>query len=81
MFLSKLAAKVGAAVSTTWNGKGVIPEDHALSIGAIGQTGTLCGNQITAGADVVMSVGRPLVHRLVGVELPQGRTDRSRLQG
>ena len=55
--LSKLAAKVGAAVSTTWNGKGAIPEDHALSIGAIGQTGTLCGNQITAGADVVMSVG------------------------
>lgn len=55
--LTRLAEKVGAAVSTTWNGKGAISEDHQLSIGAVGQTGTSCGNKITAGADVVMSVG------------------------
>ena len=55
--LTRLAEKVGAAVSTTWNGKGAISEDHQLSIGAVGQTGTACGNAITASADVVMSVG------------------------
>jgi len=55
--LTLLAEKIGAAVSTTWNGKGAISEDHQLSIGAVGQTGTSCGNKITASADVVMSVG------------------------
>jgi acetolactate synthase-1/2/3 large subunit len=51
--LTRLAEKLGAAVSITWNGKGAISEDHALFIGAVGQTGTTCGNQITASADVV----------------------------
>ena len=55
--LTQLAERVGAAVSTTWNGKGAISEDHALWIGAVGQTGTKCGNEITASADVVLSVG------------------------
>jgi acetolactate synthase I/II/III large subunit len=55
--LTRLAERVGAAVSTTWNGKGAISEDHALWIGAVGQTGTKCGNEITASADVVLSVG------------------------
>ena len=55
--LTALAEKVGAAVSFTWNGKGAIREDHELCIGAVGQTGTSCGNSITASADVVMSVG------------------------
>lgn len=55
--LTRLAEKLGAAVSITWNGKGAISEDHALFIGAVGQTGTTCGNSITASADIVMSVG------------------------
>jgi acetolactate synthase I/II/III large subunit len=55
--LTALAEKIGAAVSSTWNGKGAISEDHPLSIGAVGQTGTLSGNKITASADVVVSVG------------------------
>ncbi|BAB52899.1 thiamine pyrophosphate-binding protein [Mesorhizobium japonicum] len=55
--LTRLAEKLGAAVSITWNGKGAISEDHALFIGAVGQTGTTCGNSITASADVIMSVG------------------------
>lgn len=55
--LTELAEKIGAAVSTTWNGKGAVSEDHPLSIGAVGQTGTLSGNKITATADVVLSVG------------------------
>jgi len=55
--LVQLAEKLSAAVSITWNGKGVIPEDHEAFIGAVGQTGTTCGNSITASADVVVSVG------------------------
>jgi acetolactate synthase-1/2/3 large subunit len=55
--LTRLAERLGAAVSITWNGKGAISEDHALFIGAVGQTGTTCGNAITASADVVVSVG------------------------
>ena len=55
--LTRLAERLGAAVSFTWNGKGAIAEDHALCVGAVGQTGTTCGNSITAGADVVVSVG------------------------
>jgi acetolactate synthase-1/2/3 large subunit len=55
--LTRLAEKLGAAVSITWNGKGAISEDHELFIGAVGQTGTTCGNKITASADVVLSVG------------------------
>ncbi|WP_395662982.1 thiamine pyrophosphate-binding protein [Aestuariivirga sp.] len=55
--LTRLAEKIGAAVSITWNGKGAISEDHALFIGAVGQTGTSCGNGITSSADVVVSVG------------------------
>ncbi len=55
--LTELAEKVGAAVVSTWNGKGAISEDHPLCIGSVGQTGTSCGNKITASADVVMSVG------------------------
>lgn len=55
--LTRLAEKLGAAVSITWNGKGAIPEDHEMFVGAVGQTGTTCGNKITASADVVVSVG------------------------
>jgi acetolactate synthase-1/2/3 large subunit len=55
--LTKLAEKIGAAVSITWNGKGAISEDHELSVGAVGQTGTTSGNTITASADVIISVG------------------------
>ena len=55
--LISLAEKIGAAVVSTWNGKGAFPEDHELSIGSVGQTGTSCGNEITASADLVVSVG------------------------
>lgn len=55
--LVQLAERIGAGVSFTWNGKGSVPEDHALCVGAVGQTGTSSGNTITASADVIVSVG------------------------
>ena len=55
--LTRLAERIGAAVVTTWNGKGAISEEHELNAWSVGQTGTTCGNAIAAGADVVLSVG------------------------
>lgn len=45
---------MGAAVSFTWNGKGAIKEEYELCIGAIGQTGTSSGNEITAAVGMLM---------------------------
>jgi acetolactate synthase-1/2/3 large subunit len=55
--LTRLAERLGAAVVTTWNGKGAISEDHELNAWSVGQTGTTCGNQLAANADVVISIG------------------------
>jgi acetolactate synthase I/II/III large subunit len=55
--LLELVASTGAAVVTTWNGKGGFPEDHPMFAGAVGQTGTIPGNRIAASADLVVSVG------------------------
>src|SRR4029077_14833046 len=55
--LLALVESTGGAVVTTWNGKGGFPEDHPLFAGAVGQTGTIPGNTVAAGADVVLSVG------------------------
>jgi acetolactate synthase-1/2/3 large subunit len=55
--LLALAELVGAAVVTTWNGKGAMPEDHRLNAWSVGQTGTPCGNALAARADLILSVG------------------------
>lgn len=52
-----LAEGHNAVVVTTWNGKGAFPEDHPLFAGSVGQTGTIHGYKLAAGADVVVSVG------------------------
>ncbi len=55
--LLALAEALGAPVVCTWSGKGGFPEDHPLFAGPLGQTGTVPGNSIAAGADVVLAVG------------------------
>lgn len=55
--LVALAERLGAAVVTTWNGKGSIPEDHPLSAGGVGDTASRSGNELAAGADVLLAVG------------------------
>jgi acetolactate synthase I/II/III large subunit len=52
-----LAERLGAPVVTTWMGKGAIDETHELAGQTIGDTGSTCGNELAAGADVVVSVG------------------------
>ena len=55
--LRALAERLGAPVVTTWNGKGAIDETHPLAGQTIGDTGSTIGNALSAGADVLLSVG------------------------
>ena len=55
--LVALAEHLGAAVVTTWMGKGIIPEDHELCGWSVGSTASTSGNALAASADVLLSVG------------------------
>lgn len=55
--LKRLVERLGIPVVFTWNGKGALPEDHAMNAGTVGWPGSLTGNTIAAEADVVMSLG------------------------
>lgn len=55
--LTALAERLGAAVVTTWNGKGAIDEAHPLAGLTIGDTASTSGNGLSSTADVVLSVG------------------------
>jgi acetolactate synthase I/II/III large subunit len=53
----RIAERLGAPVTTTFNGKGVIPEDHDLFAWPCGDAGSISGNQMTRSADVILAVG------------------------
>jgi acetolactate synthase I/II/III large subunit len=55
--LVALAEHLGAAVVTTWQGKGAIPEDHPLNAWGVGTQASHCGNHLAAKADVLLAVG------------------------
>jgi 3D-(3,5/4)-trihydroxycyclohexane-1,2-dione acylhydrolase (decyclizing) len=58
--LQSFAQGTGIPVAVTQAGKGALLESHALGLGAIGVTGTLCANRIAETADVVLVVGTRL---------------------
>jgi 3D-(3,5/4)-trihydroxycyclohexane-1,2-dione acylhydrolase (decyclizing) len=47
----------GIPVAETQAGKGALPFDHPLALGAIGVTGTSAANQIARDADLVVGIG------------------------
>jgi 3D-(3,5/4)-trihydroxycyclohexane-1,2-dione acylhydrolase (decyclizing) len=47
----------GIPVAETQAGKGSMPYDHPLALGAIGATGTLAANRVARDADVVIGIG------------------------
>ncbi|MGZ4604282.1 MAG: 3D-(3,5/4)-trihydroxycyclohexane-1,2-dione acylhydrolase (decyclizing) [Kineosporiaceae bacterium] len=47
----------GIPVGQTQAGKGALPYDHPLSLGAIGSTGTTAANRLAREADVVIGIG------------------------
>jgi acetolactate synthase-1/2/3 large subunit len=55
---SALAEALGIPVATTLSGKGVIPENHPLSLGVIGSLGgSSVAQKFVQGADVILAVG------------------------
>ena len=55
--LRAFAEAAGIPVSETQAGKGSLPYDHPLAVGAIGSTGTPAASALAAGADVVIGIG------------------------
>jgi acetolactate synthase-1/2/3 large subunit len=47
----------GIAIATTLMGKGIFPEDHALSLGMTGIWGSRAANETTREADVILAIG------------------------
>jgi 3D-(3,5/4)-trihydroxycyclohexane-1,2-dione acylhydrolase (decyclizing) len=65
----------GVPVAETQAGKGALPWDHALQLGAIGVTGSPAANDCARNADVVMAVGTRLQDFTTGSHalFPQAR--------
>jgi 3D-(3,5/4)-trihydroxycyclohexane-1,2-dione acylhydrolase (decyclizing) len=55
--LRRFAEATGVPVAETQAGKGSLPYDHPLALGAVGATGTTAANAIARAADVVIGVG------------------------
>ena len=55
--LRRLVETTGIPVAETQAGKGSLPFDHPLNLGAIGATGTLAANRLAGEADVVIGIG------------------------
>lgn len=55
--LRRFVERLGIPVVFTWNGKGSLPEDHAMNAGTVGWPGSLPGNTLASTADVVLSLG------------------------
>ena len=55
--LRMFAETTGVPVAETQTGKGSLPYDHPLSLGAVGATGTTGANAIARAADVVIGIG------------------------
>ena len=55
--LRAFAEATGIPVAETQAGKGALPYDHPLAVGAIGSTGSTAANRLAARADVVLGIG------------------------
>jgi acetolactate synthase I/II/III large subunit len=53
----ELAERLSIPVATSLNGKGTIPDDHALSVGVMGTYSRWCANRAVFEADLVFFIG------------------------
>jgi 3D-(3,5/4)-trihydroxycyclohexane-1,2-dione acylhydrolase (decyclizing) len=58
--LARFAQAHGIPIAETQAGKGTLPDDHPMNLGAIGVTGTTAANRAAAQADLVLAVGTRL---------------------
>jgi 3D-(3,5/4)-trihydroxycyclohexane-1,2-dione acylhydrolase (decyclizing) len=55
--LRAFAQDIGVPVCETQAGRGALPSDHPLSLGAVGATGTAAANRLARDADLVIGIG------------------------
>jgi 3D-(3,5/4)-trihydroxycyclohexane-1,2-dione acylhydrolase (decyclizing) len=55
--LREFVEATGIPVGQSQAGKGALPYDHPLSLGAIGSTGTTAANRLARDADVIIGIG------------------------
>lgn len=55
--LKKFVEKTGIPIAETFAGKGALPYNHKLNLGATGATGTPGANEMTSKADLVIGIG------------------------
>jgi len=53
----RLAERLALPVATSLNAKGIIPEDHPLALGLVGNYSRACANRAVAEADLILFVG------------------------
>jgi 3D-(3,5/4)-trihydroxycyclohexane-1,2-dione acylhydrolase (decyclizing) len=58
--LAAFASRFGIPVCETQAGKGAIPWDHAMNVGAIGSSGGLAANLLARDADLILAIGTRL---------------------
>ncbi len=64
--LVELAELLGAPVTTSLLGKGLIPEDHPLALGMLGMHGRMAANLAVTESDVLLAVGTRFSDRSTG---------------
>lgn len=76
--LRAVAERFGLPVATTPKGKGVFPEDHALSLGVLGLGGhPSARDYLESGVDIVLAVGTSLGDLATDAFLPQLQATRA----
>ena len=58
--LAQFATRHGLPVAETQAGKGALPWNHPLNVGAIGVTGAAAANELAAQADLIVAIGTRL---------------------
>ena len=62
-----LAETMQIPVASTLLGKGVFPDNHALSVEGVGMHGTAYGNRALVECDLLLSVGARMDDRVIGI--------------
>ena len=78
--LAAFAARTGVPAAETQAGKGALPWDHPLMLGAVGVTGTSAANAAAAEADLVVGVGTRLQDFTTGSRALFANPDRRLVQ-
>jgi acetolactate synthase-1/2/3 large subunit len=64
--IKELAETLRCPVTTTLLGKGILPEEHHLSLGMLGMHGTAYANKAVCGCDLLINIGSRFDDRIIG---------------